>query len=99
MKYDVNFSCGHTASVDLSGKSADRERKIKWYEDCGECPACYKKRMEEEQQSAEQSEQTQITEENAVTTTEEQIPVCVIEQINKEEQEECSQSETKNLET
>lgn len=61
--------------------------------------ALMKKRMEEEQQIAEQSEQTQITEENAVTTTEEQIPVCVIEQINKEEQEECSQSETKNLET
>lgn len=56
--------------------------------------ALMKKRMEEEQQIAEQSEQTQETEENAVTT-----PVCVIEQINKEEQEECSQSETKNLET
>lgn len=56
--------------------------------------ALMKKSMEEEQQIAEQSEQTQITEENAVTT-----PVCVIEQINKEEQEECSQSETKNLET
>lgn len=57
--------------------------------------ALMKKRMEEEQQIAEQSEQTQETEENAVTET----PVCVIEQINKEEQEECSQSETKNLET
>ena len=61
--------------------------------------ALMRKRMEEEQQIAEQSEQTQKTEENAVITTEEQIPVCVIEQINKEEQEECSQSETKNLET
>ena len=61
--------------------------------------ALMRKRMEEEQQIAEQSEQTQKTEENAVTTTEEQIPVCVIEQTNKEEQEECSQSETKNLET
>lgn len=50
--------------------------------------ALMKKRMEEEQQIAEQSEQTQKTEENAVA-----------EQINKEEQEECSQSETKNLET
>ena len=50
--------------------------------------ALMKKRMEEEQQIAEQSEQTDKTEENAVT-----------EQINKEEQEECSQSETKNLET
>ena len=50
--------------------------------------ALMKKHMEEEQQIAEQSEQTEKTEENAVT-----------EQINKEEQEECSQSETKNLET
>ena len=50
--------------------------------------ALMKKRMEEEQQIAEQSEQTEETEENAV-----------IEQIIKEEQEECSQSETKNLET
>ena len=50
--------------------------------------ALMKKHMEEEQQIAEQSEQTNKTEENAVT-----------EQINKEEQEECSQSETKNLET
>ena len=50
--------------------------------------ALMKKQMEEEQQIAEQSEQTNKTEENAVT-----------EQINKEEQEECSQSETKNLET
>lgn len=50
--------------------------------------ALMKKRMEEEQQIAEQSEQTKETEENAVT-----------EQIIKEEQEECSQSETKNLET
>ena len=50
--------------------------------------ALMKKQMEEEQQIAEQSEQTEKTEENAVT-----------EQTNKEEQEECSQSETKNLET
>ena len=50
--------------------------------------ALMKKRMEEEQQIAEQSEQTNKTEENAVK-----------EQIIKEEQEECSQSETKNLET
>ena len=61
--------------------------------------ALMKKRMEEEQQIAEQSEQTDKTEENAVTAPEEEVPVCVTEQINKEEQVECSQSETKNLET
>lgn len=61
--------------------------------------ALMKKHMEEEQQIAEQSEQTDKTEENAVTAPEEEVPVCVTEQIIKEEQEECSQSETKNLET
>ena len=53
-----------------------------------------KKRMEEEQQIAAEEEKSAEQ-----TETQEQIPVCVIERINKEEQEECSQSETKNLET
>lgn len=42
MKYDVTFSCGHTSTVDLVGKYADRERKIKYYEESGLCPECYK---------------------------------------------------------
>ena len=48
MKYDVRFSCGHTHTVELFGKSADRERKIKWYEEFGVCPDCYaeQKRIE-----------------------------------------------------
>ena len=56
--------------------------------------ALMKKRMEEEQQIAAEEEKPAEQ-----TETQEQIPVCVIEQINKEEQEECSQSEMKNLET
>lgn len=56
--------------------------------------ALMKKRMEEEQQIAAEEEKPAEQ-----TETHEQIPVCVIEQINKEEQEECSQSEMKNLET
>ena len=56
--------------------------------------ALMKNRMEEEQQIAAEEEKSAEQ-----TETQEQIPVCVIEQINKEEQEECSQSETKNLET
>lgn len=50
--------------------------------------ALMKKNMEEEQQIAAEEEKTA-----------EQTSICVTEQINKEEQEECSQSETKNLET
>ena len=32
MKYDVTFSCGHTATIELFGPTKDRERKISWYE-------------------------------------------------------------------
>lgn len=48
MKYDVRFSCGHTHTVELFGKFAGRERKIKWYEEFGVCPDCYaeQKRIE-----------------------------------------------------
>ena len=39
-KYDVKFSCGHTHTVELFGPTADRERKIKYLEECGICPEC-----------------------------------------------------------
>lgn len=42
MKYEVTFSCGHTHTVELFGKTSDRERKIKYYETYGVCPDCYK---------------------------------------------------------
>ncbi len=43
MKYDITYSCGHDGMVDLVGKRADRERKLKWMADEGLCPVCYKK--------------------------------------------------------
>ena len=70
-------------------KKAETYWTIEYYE-----YALMRKRMEEEQQIAAEEEKSAEQ-----TETQEQIPVCVIEQINKEEQEECSQSETKNLET
>ena len=48
MKYEVKFSCGHTATVELFGKTKDRERKIKYFEEQGICPCCYKKQQEAE---------------------------------------------------
>ena len=44
-KYQVTFSCGHTATVQLLGKEADRQKKIAWYEENGLCPKCEKKRI------------------------------------------------------
>lgn len=48
MKYDVTYSCGHTATVELFGKSEDRERKLHWMETEGMCPDCYNAWLHEE---------------------------------------------------
>ena len=48
MKYDVTYSCGHTATVELFGKSEDRERKLHWIETEGMCPDCYNACLREE---------------------------------------------------
>lgn len=48
MKYDVNYSCGHSGEVDLGGKCKDRERMLEWYERCGLCPECYKNKLKKE---------------------------------------------------
>ena len=32
MKYDVNFSCGHEATIELFGKNEERHRRIDYLE-------------------------------------------------------------------
>lgn len=49
MKYEVTFSCGHTAEVQIYGSAAEREKKIAYFEQYGECPSCYRKRKIEEE--------------------------------------------------
>lgn len=51
-KYNVKFSCGHTATIELYGKEKDRQRKIAWYEENGLCPDCYRKQQEKEKEAA-----------------------------------------------
>ncbi|RGK41968.1 hypothetical protein DXD17_02755 [[Ruminococcus] lactaris] len=47
MKYDVTFSCGHTETVEIYGKTEDREKKIAYYGKSGICRKCYEKMMNE----------------------------------------------------
>ena len=46
MKYDITYSCGHAGTVELYGKTSERESKIRWYETTAVCPECYKKQRE-----------------------------------------------------
>lgn len=48
MKYDVTFSCGHTAQVDLAGKVDDRYARIEYWQENGLCPACYREKKKAE---------------------------------------------------
>lgn len=47
-KYDVTYSCGHTATIQFYGPSAERERKIAWMEREGLCPECYREWQRDE---------------------------------------------------
>ena len=48
-KYTITMSCGHDEVKQLFGKSEDRERKIKYYEEYGLCEECYKKHVMEKE--------------------------------------------------
>ena len=49
MKYNITYSCGHNGTVKLFGVSSERERKIKYFENRGLCPECYKEKMKQEE--------------------------------------------------
>ena len=51
-KYDITYSCGHTETVQLYGKYADRERYIAWASEHKTCSACRKADREAEKAAA-----------------------------------------------
>ena len=51
MKIDVTYSCGHEGTVTLFGSMADRESKIKWYENTAVCPDCFQAAMRAKEES------------------------------------------------
>lgn len=51
-KYEVTYACGHTRTVNLFGKSADRERKLQWLATIN-CPDCEKAAEQQEAEAIE----------------------------------------------
>lgn len=47
-KYNITFSCGHEEERDMLGKSIDRERKVKYFEEEGLCSKCYNQKKREQ---------------------------------------------------
>ncbi|MBD5357389.1 MAG: hypothetical protein HDR88_10360 [Bacteroides sp.] len=45
-RYTITYKCGHTAEVQLYGKTAEREKKIAWYRTI-DCPDCQDKEAKE----------------------------------------------------
>ena len=43
--------CGHEHTIQVFGKSADRARKIEWFESEGLCGECYKAEMAKQEQA------------------------------------------------
>ena len=57
-KYDVTYACGHTETVELFGKTSERERKIEWMERDCLCPSCYKEKQQAEAETFDLPELT-----------------------------------------
>ena len=51
MKYDVTYTCGHVATIQLYGKTSERESRIKYLEGNCDCPECYKAQKEAERKA------------------------------------------------
>lgn len=59
MKYDVTYACGHTATVNLYGPTAERKKRLEWLQTHAVCPDCYKAAMDAE--NAEGCEEVTMT--------------------------------------
>lgn len=51
MKVNITYSCGHEGTIEVFGKAEERERKIKYFEEYGLCPDCYKAEKQTEEKA------------------------------------------------
>lgn len=63
-KYNVQFACGHTETIQLFGKESDRAKKIAWLTEHGVCSACYKARIDAERAAETAAAAEKAAEEN-----------------------------------
>lgn len=62
MKYTITYSCSHEGMVELFGKTAERDRKISFYEKQGVCPECYVEQKKIEAEAKAEKEGLKETE-------------------------------------
>lgn len=58
-KYNVTYKCNHEGTVELFGKSVDRERKLEWLESAL-CPECYAREQAQEANEGKQIEEIEM---------------------------------------
>ncbi len=74
-KYEIEFSCGHTDTIQLYGKTSERESYLEWAKDNKLCPECWaaakqKAREEASEQAAQENTEFGLP---ALTGTEKQV--------------------------
>lgn len=75
-KYEIEYSCGHTDTIQLYGKTSERENYLEWAKDNKLCPECWeaarlKAREEASQQATQENTEFGLP---ALIGTEKQIP-------------------------
>lgn len=59
-KYNVTYKCNHEGTVELFGKTTDRERKLEWLETTL-CPECYARQQAQKENEGKQIEEIEMT--------------------------------------
>lgn len=59
MKYNIKCSCGHEDTVELFGKTADREKRIAYLEKHGICRHCWE--LAQNERSSEGCEEVEMS--------------------------------------
>lgn len=51
-QYSVTYSCGHTGTEHLYGRTSERENRLQWLQAFGLCPGCYAANRQQQRETA-----------------------------------------------